>query len=418
MKKHSKKTAQKKLPPSLVSLDTDLFKLGKRTEILNHLNWPANVKQSFLKGWHSKNPKLPKVSYPKHDFEEQKQKLKQIARDANSKHPLFKMVRKTAQSYYKSLSMVEASGTKRFFKFSCELYGVPEDPLYSSSVSTIKAANRFLRSIKGFDLESISPPELACILPVTVANEIRQAADTTFEPGTVKVITSLKLKSKAAASAKRIRVRDGSCFTKNDIKQLIQHELLVHSLTVLNGRKQPLKVLGLNTPRTTSSQEGLAVFAEFITNSIDVIRLRRICARVAAIQMAIDGADFIQVFKFFLTQGQSEEESYYSAARVFRGGNVKGRIVFTKDHLYLKGFIRVHRFFLNALRDKNFLHPQYFISGRMDCDDVCELEPYFEQNLLILPGYEPEWISDRSTLLAFLLSSSIMSDLGLSKVKK
>ena len=66
-----------------------------------------------------------------------------------------------------------------------------------------------------------------------------------------------------------------------DIHQLIQHEGFVHMLTAINGRSQPnLGSLGLNAPRTTRSQEGLATFGELITRSIDLGRLRRIALRI------------------------------------------------------------------------------------------------------------------------------------------
>ena len=121
-------------------------------------------------------------------------------------------------------------------------------------------------------------------------------------------------------------------------------------------------------------------------------------------------------FKFFLEQGQVEDEAYWSTVRVFRGGCVRGDIVFTKDISYLKGFIQVHRFFLRALKDEKFLYPHYFFAGRMCTTDVESLAPFFGTNLLQLPQHEPDWIASRSTLLAFLLSSSVMTNLGLSKI--
>ena len=405
-----------KIPKELKNQDKLLFKLGKKVEILNNLTWPLSTKKKFLKQWKKNNPSLPEIIYPKYNFSEQKSQLKTIAKNSNLDHPLSHLVKETAKSYVSALEMVEAVGTKRFFKISGNIYGTPKDPLNKDGVSTIRAAKRFLKSVKKFDLDSISPPESACILPETVVDSISKAADYTFGNHNIKILTDGKIKSKASASPTKIRVRKGTCFTEHDIQQLIQHELLVHSLTILNGRKQPLKTLGLNSPRSTCAQEGLAVFAEFITNAIDVTRLRRISARVEAIQIAIDGADFIDVFKFFLENGQSEEESFFSAARVFRGGNVRGESVFTKDLVYLKGFIEVHRFFLTALKHKKFLHPQHFISGRMCCEDVDLLAPFFTSNQLSPPAYQPDWISNRSTLLAFLLSSSVMNNLGLSKV--
>ena len=61
-----------------------------------------------------------------------------------------------------------------------------------------------------------------------------------------------------------------------------------------------MKILGSNFGSITKTQEGLAVFSELITGSIDVDRMRRISDRVVAIQMSIDGADFIEVFRYFL----------------------------------------------------------------------------------------------------------------------
>jgi uncharacterized protein (TIGR02421 family) len=191
---------------------------------------------------------------------------------------------------------------------------------------------------------------------------------------------------------------------------------MVHILTIQNGRKQPYKCLGLNSPRTTCTQEGLAVFAEFITSSIDISRLHRISARVKAIQMAIDGANFIEIFKFFLDQEQNEFEAYNSAARIFRGGDVNGGVVFTKDLTYLKGFVEVHHFFLDAMQDENYLYPNYLFAGRMTTDDVSNLSALFESDNLKMPYYQPDWIKSRSTLLAFLVSSNVMNSLGMSKI--
>src|SRR4029078_13662070 len=118
--------------------------------------------------------------------------------------------------------------------------------------------------------------------------------------------------------------KGNAVFSQLDKDQLLYHEAFVHTATQLNGRKQGnLKSLGLGAPRTTRTQEGSAVLSELITNSIDLTRLRRIALRVIAVKMALDGADFIDLFKFFLEAGQSEVESVRSAQRIFRGGAVK-----------------------------------------------------------------------------------------------
>ena len=75
----------------------------------------------------------------------------------------------------------------------------------------------------------------------------------------------------------------------------------MHVATTLNGRAQSdMKILGANYGAVTKTQEGLAVFSEFITGSIDIERMRRLADRVMAIRMGIDGADFIEVYRFFI----------------------------------------------------------------------------------------------------------------------
>ena len=64
--------------------------------------------------------------------------------------------------------------------------------------------------------------------------------------------------------------------------------------TAINGRRQlNLKCLQLGVPRTTRSQEGIAVFAEIVTRSMDISGLRRLALRIQILKNALEGADFI-----------------------------------------------------------------------------------------------------------------------------
>ena len=136
----------------------------------------------------------------------------------------------------------------------------------------------------------------------------------------MRVETDPDLIAKAAAGATRIRLRAATSFSSYDRDQLLNHEAFVHSLTALNGRAQPiLKSLARSSPRITATQEGLAVFAELMSGAIDIARMKRISLRILGIDMALRGADFIEVFRFFLDAGQSEGDSFSSAQRVFRG---------------------------------------------------------------------------------------------------
>ncbi|MFY9974739.1 MAG: tyrosine/phenylalanine carboxypeptidase domain-containing protein, partial [Chromatiaceae bacterium] len=68
--------------------------------------------------------------------------------------------------------------------------------------------------------------------------------------------------------------------------------------------------------------------------SSELDRLRRLADRVIAIQMAIDGADFLEVYDFFMERTGDADQAFESARRVFRGGVLTGGAPFTKDVVY------------------------------------------------------------------------------------
>jgi uncharacterized protein (TIGR02421 family) len=191
----------------------------------------------------------------------------------------------------------------------------------------------------------------------------------------------------------------------------------VHTATQLNGKKQTnLKSLGLGAPRTTRTQEGIAVLAELVTNSIDITRLRRVALRVIAVKMALDGADFIDLFKFFLNAGQSEIESVRSTQRIFRGGAVKDKVVFTKDAVYLQGLLEVHTFLRVAIRDNRPNLVRNLFSGRLTMGDALRLDPLFQSGWLFPPAYIPLWASDLRRLAAMMAYSAFITNIKLEKV--
>jgi hypothetical protein len=132
--------------------------------------------------------------------------------------------------------------------------------------------------------------------------------------------------------------------------------------------------------------------------------------------MALDGADFIELFKFFLNAGQSEIESVRSAQRIFRSGDVKGGIVFTKDAVYLQGLLEVHTFMRVAIRDNRPELVRNLFAGRLTMADALRLQPFFESGWLKPPSYMPQWASDLRRLAALMAYSAFISNIKLEKV--
>ena len=389
----------------ITAADGRLVAAAKDVKVLSQLAWPARLLEEFLQHWKSHNPRLPEAPRHRVHFNDNVDELNAVMAACDLDEPIGRYLYRTARSYVTAARMVERIGTPEFTQRSIELYGAPGDRIGPNAVTNLDAAEQFLSMTDDFRWVG-DPPEEVCLRPEYVAERLMERVAPVFSEHPITVEVDPEMASKAAAGASRVRIRGATCFSTQDIAQLAEHEVFVHSLTSINGREQPvLRSMGLGAPRTTATQEGMATFAELITNAMDLPRLRRLALRVKAIQMGLDGADFIDLFRFFLEAGQTLEESYYSAARVCRGGDVRGRIVFTKDVVYLQGLISVHTFFLKAIQQSRPEYIRDLFAGRMALGDVLDLDAYFRAGAIAPPRYEPAWIKNQPTLAAFLIYS-------------
>lgn len=389
-----------------LDLDARLVEAAQKVKVLSTLAWPEAEATKFLAGWKRGKPKLPEVEQPKRSLTDAVRAFDAIAADCDAGDPLHRFLQRTARSYAMAARMLDCTGTREFTDLSSELYGRPADHIGPRGLTNLDAAQHFVKATDEAARARDQRAEGAPLSPEFVQLELQRAMTEFFRDHPVKVVLDAGLTAKAAAGADRIRVRADTTFTAMDLPQLVQHEGLVHTLTLKNGRHQPkVRSLGLGAPRTTSTQEGLATLAELITGAIDLSRLRRLALRVLAIHRALSGADFLEVFTFFLESGQSEQESFHSTQRVFRGGDVRGAIVFTKDVVYLQGLISAHSFLSKAIQaDKPELIHALF-AGRLTLGDVVSLEPYFRSGLIVPPLYEPPWVKNRQCLAATLAFS-------------
>ena len=224
------------------------------------------------------------------------------------------------------------------------------------------------------------------------------------------VVVSDEVSAKAAATSKRIRVRSDASFTDRDVEQLLHHEALVHCATGLNGKLQrDFPILGRGHPGTTEIQEGIAVFAEIITGNMDPRRFRRLSGRVMAIQMAIEGADFKEVFDFFKERTDDPEQSYENTRRVFRGGVMSGGAPFTKDMVYLNGLLRVHNFIRTAVKLRRSDLIRVLFVGKLDIEDIPALAQLASQKRIMPPKFMPPWASDLRFLVSYMAYSAFLN---------
>ncbi|WP_458415977.1 tyrosine/phenylalanine carboxypeptidase domain-containing protein, partial [Pseudomonas aeruginosa] len=72
-------------------------------------------------------------------------------------------------------------------------------------------------------------------------------------------------------------------------------------------------------PRCAATQEGLAIMMEIFTFSSYPLRARTINNRILAVEKAEDGANFLDIYEFYLIEGYDKVDAFRNASRVFRG---------------------------------------------------------------------------------------------------
>ena len=400
-------------PPDIThhaALDVRMVKAVRGIKLLNLASWPAAVQGPFLDSFARGQPMLPDITYPVLDFSEQRHELDAIAAEADPAHPLGRYLVESTRSWALAAQLLEALGTPAACTHSLALFGTPDAVLPGNGPTTRDAARHFITIANELDHELLAPEEHIPVSATALQLQLQNDLDDFFDGRVITVELDADLIAKAAAGATRIRLRQGAEFSDYDRRQLFHHEALVHSLTALNGREQMLlPSLALSSPRATETQEGLATFAEQITGSIDIGRMKRISLRIEAIAMALDGADFIQVFRYFIDAGQSTAESFSSAQRVFRGVPLSGGHAFSKDTVYLRGLIGVHTFFRRVLQQDQLQLCRWLFAGKMTLDDARAFAPLFESGVLSPPRWLPDWIA-RANGLAGMLAFSLFAN--------
>jgi uncharacterized protein (TIGR02421 family) len=384
-----------------------LYDGARRVRILRSIDWPASVKQGFFaKGARE----LPEISYPGFDAAPTIDIIREARRMIIPISPIDQWLERQANSIESGARMLAGIGTPVFFEHSRQVYGEPTAPLRYLPVTSLELAQSIQEVIDQLARIDLGVAPTAHLSAEDVAREIQAAVSLHFAEDAPKVILVDTLSANALATADKIRIRRDARFTDRDAVQLLNHEAYIHVATSLNGRIQTdLPILGAGHPSTTRTQEGLAVFAEIISGTMELDRLRRLADRVFAIQMVIEGADFMEVYGYFLERTGNPDQSYENARRVFRGGVITGGAPFTKDVVYLFGLLQVS----NAIR-------AIFSAGRSDClrllfcgkldlQDIPALCELAAMGLCRPARYLPPWASDLRSLLALLTYSTFMN---------
>ncbi len=384
-----------------------LYQASRSIRILGSIDWPPEVKAEFF----AKDAReLPRVTYRPFDPSPAIEAVREARRSIIPITTIDMWLERHANTLELSARMLAAVGTHAFFELARQIYGEPTTPHRVLPLTSLQLAERVRDTIEQLSrIEmDIAPPEYH-EAPV-VARDIERAVQAHFGEDAPKVELVDRLSANALATAKAIRIRRDARFTDRDASQLLHHEAYIHCATSLNGRAQTdLPILAAGHPGTTRTQEGLAVFAEIISGSMELNRMLRLADRVFAIQMAIEGADFLEVYRYFLERTANPDQAFENARRVFRGGVITGGAPFTKDVVYLFGLLQVSFSIRAAFAAGRSDVLRLFFCGKLDAFDIPALCELYAMGLVRAPRFLPPWISDPRYLLALLTYSTFIN---------
>ena len=315
--------------PDLFEIDTNLDRLVKKIELLSYVN-PLNTEKEKQRFFAAKYTRDPLFRYPKLKFDPYKlhrlffsQRLERIKDD-----DIRKLYQDVIYYYSNMIQCIETIGQdKKFYYNSLRVYGSPTE----KDVQNARFILHHADELPTGDMEKVfSPMEAKAYF-----EDFVQQYDF---PLNIKFSTSIAADAMVSNSTRTLFIKKNTRFSKNQLLTLANHEIGVHLVTTYNGLLQPLKIFSNGFPRNVETQEGLAVFSEFMSGALTLKRTKELAYRVLASDSLIKGYTFSDTFDLIHNQYKLNRNDAFSITlRAHRGGG------FTKDRLYLSGLKKVYK---------------------------------------------------------------------------
>jgi uncharacterized protein (TIGR02421 family) len=324
--------------PNLFKIDHNLNQLVQRIELLNYIN-PINIeseKKNFFSSKYNENPnfKYRKIDFNAHALQQAlfSQKIDTIKDDVSRA-----FYQDVIYDYSGLIQCIETIGQgKKFYFNALKSFGTPTDKDVENAQFILHFAD------EEYDNEMF--PVFSAEEAAEYFTEFIKKYDFSF---------NLKYSNKISAAAmvqnntQTLLLKKNHRYSANQLKVLANHEIGVHLVTTFNGLNQSLKIFHNGFPNNVETQEGLAVFSEYMSGCLTLYRLKELSYRVMAADSLRKGFNFCDTFDLLHNQYKlNREESYNISLRAHRGGG------FTKDYMYLTGLKKVYDMY-NAKEDLN-----------------------------------------------------------------
>lgn len=316
---------------SLFEIDQNLDRLVRDLDLLNYLN-PLNIEQEKKRFFTSKFSEDPVFKYRKiklDPFKLQRQFFSQRLEDIQDED-IRKLYHDTIYEYSGLLQCIASVGQdEKFFYNSLRVFGTPQE-------RDVKNAKFILHFHKEEDAEEMVPRYNADQAQAFF-KVFGEKYDLDFR---IRQTNSITAAAMALTGSRTLVVKKNRKFSDNDLKILANHEIGVRMLTTSNAMEQPLRIFSHGFSNNSSTQDGLAVFSEYMSDSLSLKRMKELAYRVLAADSLIKGYSFSDTFDLLYSQYKLDKEtSWFITLRAHRGGG------FTKDYLYLSGLKKIYDYY-------------------------------------------------------------------------
>tara|TARA_R110001599_G_scaffold34903_1_gene111325 strand:- start:465 stop:1637 length:1173 start_codon:yes stop_codon:yes gene_type:complete len=347
--------------PNVFAIDGNLDRLVKKIELLTYLN-PLNIEKEKHRFFSSKYVDEPIFKYKKLQFDPYKlnrlffsQRLERIKDEQ-----IRKFYQEVVYYYANMIQCIETIGqNKKFYYNSLRVYGTPTE----KDVQNARFILHLADEPDTEDMEKIYTPEDAKVYFEEFVQQYNFPLNISFS-------NSIAADAMVSNNTQSLLIKKNTIFSRNQLLTLANHEIGVHLVTTYNGMMQPLKVFSNGFPKNVETQEGLAVFSEYMSGALSLKRLKELAYRVLASDSLIKGYSFSDTFDMLHGQYKLDRNKAFTITmRVHRGGG------FTKDRLYLSGLKKIYK------RHKNGLSMDALLTGKVTMESEATINRFKDLGL-------------------------------------
>ncbi len=408
-------------------LSDRLVEAQRPIRILDAIKWDDDTERAFFEKGCRELPPVSRDYYLSRplpfDPEAKLHEFHTIERDIRRQLGEFnapgQIMARMCQEYREVVHLLTHRGTSVFAEISERLYGSSSDSFHAGDPNLVDLGHMMSDILDNLSHETIFGHEEATL-------DARQAVETLSDrmkeyfgdTGAVRVRLSDGIVADAAAGSDYIKIRQSARFTPREVRLLEVHEGWVHLGTTLNGQDQPVcTFLSKGPPSSTITQEGLAVISEIFAFASHPGRVRRLTNRIEGVARAEAGANFLDVYRYFLEEGYPSRESYQHTMRIFRGSLPEGCGPFTKDLCYSKGIVLIYNYIRLAVRRGMLRRVPLLFCGKTTLCDIKTIAQLVDEGLVTPPRFVPPAFADLNALSAWMCFANFLNRLSLKRIE-